>query len=192
LRFDLLRVHTPDACDSEFRNYDPRTMNSPAATFQQIGNLRVSCGHLLPFGVSHVPGGVNFSIFSANATGCTLVLFKPDQEKPVAEIPFPKNYRLGHVWAMLVHDLEFENLEYGFRMEGPSSARDGHYFDSSKILLDPYAREVVGREEWMSQPKASHKPIFRSRVPVGAGLLEPNGLTHVPVSDLIIYEMHLR
>lgn len=167
-------------------------MKSPAATFQQIGNLRVSCGHLLPFGVSHVPGGVNFSIFSANATGCTLVLFKPDQEKPVAEIPFPKNYRLGHVWAMLVQDLEFENLEYGFRMDGPSSARDGHYFDSSKILLDPYAREVVGREEWMAQPKASHKPIFRSRVPVGAGFLEPNGLTHVPVSDLIIYEMHLR
>ena len=54
-------------------------MNSPAASFQKIGKYRVSCGHLLPFGVSHVPGGVNFSIFSANATGCTLVLFQAGQ-----------------------------------------------------------------------------------------------------------------
>jgi glycogen operon protein len=167
-------------------------MKSPVASFQKIGKFNVSCGHLLPFGVSHVPGGVNFSIFSANATGCTLVLFKPDQEAPVAELPFPSNYRLGHVWAMIVHDLEFDNLEYGFRLDGPSSARDGHYFDASKILLDPHAREVVGREEWMGQPRSGHKPIFRSRVPAGAGLLEPNGITRVPPSDLIIYEMHLR
>jgi len=132
----------------------------------------VSCGHLLPFGVSPVPGGVNFSIFSANATGCTLVLFQHGQDKPTEEIPFPKNYRLGHVWAMVVHDLDYENLEYGFRMDGPSSARDGHYFDVSKILLDPHAREIVGREEWMAPPEASHKPTFRSRVPAGVGQLD--------------------
>ena len=159
---------------------------------RMVGSYRVSCGHLVPFGVSHVPGGVNFSIFSANATGCVLVLFKPEEEKPITEIPFPKNYRLGHVWAMLVHDLEYENLEYGFRMDGPWNPREGHYFDSSKILLDPYAREIVGRESWMRKPSPSHKPIFRSRVPGGKGLLEPNGIVRVPDSDLVIYEMHLR
>jgi glycogen operon protein len=155
-----------------------------------IGNFRVSCGHLVPFGVSHVPTGVNFSIFSANATACTLVLFHPEQPTPFAEIPFPKEYRLGHVWAMVVHELEFENLEYGFRMDGPWSPREGHYFDPSIILLDPYAHEIVGREEWMVKP--SHKPVFRSRVPDGKGLLEPNRIQRVPTSDLIIYEVHLR
>jgi isoamylase len=157
-----------------------------------VSGYRVSCGHLVPFGASHVRAGVNFSLFSANATGCTLVLFKHDKPKPVAEIPFPKEYKLGHVWAMVVHDLEFEDLEYGFRMEGPWDPEEGHYFDPSKILLDPYAREIVGREEWMQPVPVSHKPVFRSRVPGGPGLLEPNSIRRVPDSELIIYEMHVR
>ena len=153
---------------------------------------RLSCGHLLPFGVSHVPGGVNFSIFSANATGCTLVLFERGTDKPIAEIPFPLEFRLGHVWAMVVHDLPYEELEYGFRMQGPWSPREGHYFDASKILLDPHAREIVGRETWMRKPDASKKPIYRSRIPGGSELPSPNDFPHVRDSDLIIYEMHLR
>jgi len=158
----------------------------------KAGDYKLSCGHLLPFGVSHVPTGVNFSIFSAHATACTLVLFKSNVDAPVAEIPFPPEYRLGHVWAMVVHDLSLEGLEYGFRLDGPMSPRDGHFFDDSKILLDPYAREIVGREEWMGKPSNSHKPIFRSRVPGTIEVLEPCRIQRVRNNDLIIYEMHLR
>lgn len=158
----------------------------------KAGDYKLSCGHLLPFGVSHVPTGVNFSIFSAHATACTLVLFKSSVDAPVAEIAFPPEYRLGHVWAMVVHDLSLEGLEYGFRFDGPMSPRDGHFFDSSKILLDPYAREIVGREEWMGKPSNSNKPIFRSRVPGTIEVLEPCRIQRVRNNDLIIYEMHLR
>jgi glycogen operon protein len=166
-----------------------KPITAPEKTF---AGHRLSCGHLLPFGVSHVPGGVNFSIFSANATGCTLVLFERGTDKPIAEIPFPLEFRLGHVWAMVVHDLPYEELEYGFRMQGPWSPREGHYFDASKILLDPHAREIVGRETWMRKPDASKKPIYRSRIPGGSELPSPNDFPHVRDSDLIIYEMHLR
>lgn len=157
-----------------------------------IGDHRVSCGHPLPFGVSHVPGGVNFSIFSAHATGCTLVLFRKESETPFAELPFPPSYRLGHVWAMTVHDIDYAGLEYGFRFDGPWTPRDGHYFDVSKVLLDPHAREVVGRETWMAPRTSAHKPVYRSRVPSVPARQDPNGLPRVPDSDLIIYEMHLR
>ena len=167
-------------------------MKSSLVKTPKTGDYKLSCGHLLPFGVSHVPTGVNFSIFSAHATACTLVLFKPNIEAPVAEIPFPPEYRLGHVWAMVVHDLAFEDLEYGFRFDGPMSPRDGHFFDVSKILLDPYAREIVGREEWMGKTSNSHKPIFRSRVPGTIEVLEPCRVQRVQNNDLIIYEMHLR
>jgi len=157
-----------------------------------VAGHRVSCGHLVPFGASHARGGVNFSVFSANATGCTLVLFKPGKPKPVAEIPFPKEYKLGHVWAMVVHELEYDDLEYGFRMDGPWKPEEGHYFDPAKILLDPYAREIVGREEWMRPVESDRKPVFRSRVPGGVDHLEPNEIRRVPDSELIIYEMHVR
>jgi isoamylase len=167
-------------------------MPSPKAAVRTVGGHKVSCGHLFPFGVSHVPAGVNFSIFSAHATGCTLVLFHPDKGKPVAEIPFPADFRLGHVWAMVVHDIDYNDLEYGFCMDGPWSPKDGHYFDASKILLDPHAREIVGREDWMVPPPASRKPVFRSRVPGGKGVMEPNSVRRLADSELIIYEMHLR
>ena len=93
---------------------------------------------------------------------------------------------------MLVHDLEYANLEYGFRIDGPWKPNEGHYFDSSKILLDPYAREITGREVWMSPSSPSHKPLLRSRVPKGVGTLQPNQIKRVPDNELIIYEMHLR
>ena len=157
-----------------------------------VAGYRVSCGHMVPFGASHVRTGVNFSVFSAHGTGCTLVLFKPGQAKPAAEIPFPKDFRLGHVWAMIVHDLEPGDLEYGFRMEGPWNPAEGHYFDSSKILLDPYGRELVGREEWMQAVPSTTKPVFRSRLPASAGQIEPNQAPRVSDSELIIYEMHVR
>ena len=142
--------------------------------------------------MTHVPGGVNFSIFSTSATACTLVLFEHDRDTPLAEIPFPPEYKLGHVWAMVVHDLRYENLEYGFRMDGPWNPKEGHYFDPAKILLDPCAREIVGREEWMGQRQPSHKPVFRSKVPGGPAIIEPNGISRVPDHELIIYEMHVR
>jgi len=167
-------------------------MTASKVSERTVAGYRVSCGHMVPFGASQARTGVNFSVFSANGTGCTLVLFKHDQTKPIAEIPFPKDFRLGHVWAMIVHDLEAGDLEYGFRMEGPWNPAAGHYFDSSKILLDPYARELVGREEWMAPSSSSSKPVYRSRLPVGAGAMEPNQFPHVPDSELIIYEMHVR
>ena len=185
-----------DACRQASTHYDTALMKSNAVSQKTTRNPKInyktSCGHLFPFGASHVRDGVNFSIFSANATGCTLVIFETGAETPIAEIPFPLEFRLGHVWAMLVHELPYEDLEYGFRMDGPWNPRDGHYFNSTKILLDPHAREIVGRESWMLPSKSSNKPIFRSRIPADPNLPMPNLNNRVPESELIIYEMHLR
>ena len=60
-------------------------------------------------------------------------------------IPFPESYRIGSVFAMIVFDLDYENLEYGFYV-------DGDVFDKSKCLLDPYAKLVSGRNVWGVEP----------------------------------------
>ncbi|NCC36424.1 MAG: glycogen debranching enzyme, partial [Chloroflexia bacterium] len=103
-------------------------------------------GKPLPFGATLVPGGVNFSIYSSHATACTLVLFVKSQPQPYAEIPFPEEFRIGNVYAMVVFDLDYENIEYGYRMDGPFDPPVGHRFDQSKILLDPYAKAIGGRD----------------------------------------------
>ncbi|MFM8886328.1 MAG: hypothetical protein ACKOKC_07940, partial [Chthoniobacterales bacterium] len=82
------------------------------------GVFRLRYGHPLPFGANVVPGGINFSVFSSHATGCTLVLFEKGAQRPFAEIPFPREFRMGNVYAMTVFDLDPSNIEYGFRMDG--------------------------------------------------------------------------
>jgi glycogen operon protein len=90
------------------------------------GEFKLRYGHPMPFGASHVPHGVNFSIFSVHATACTLVLFEKGSAEPMAEIPFPPECRLGQVWAMTVYDLDYEKIEYGFRFDGPFDPKEGH------------------------------------------------------------------
>jgi len=164
-----------------------------ASTAQRtVCGYKVSPGYLIPFGVSHVPTGVNFSIFSTTATACVLVLFEEGRDEPLVEIPFSSDFKRGHVWSMTVHDLAYENLQYGFRMDGPWNPRAGHYFDPSKILLDPCAREIVGREQWMSVHPPSRKPVYRSKVPSSPAFIEQGNSRRVPDHELIIYEMHVR
>ncbi|WLT40068.1 hypothetical protein NON20_12760 [Synechocystis sp. B12] len=91
-------------------------------------------------------------MYSSHSTACTLVLFEKRAPQPFVEIPFPESFRIGNVYCMVVFDLDFENLEYGYRMEGPNNFQQGHWFDPSKVLLDPYAKVVSGRDVWGNQP----------------------------------------
>lgn len=158
----------------------------------EFGGFRLRYGHALPYGASHVPGGVNFSIFSAHATACTLVLFRKGEPKPFAEIPFPLECKIGDVWTMIVYDLDYEELEYGFRMEGPDDPKAGQRFDASTILLDPFAREIGGRDVWLSRPPAEEIYPHRARMPFEDFDWGHDRPIQLPVENLVIYEMHVR
>lgn len=155
------------------------------------GEYRLSYGHPLPFGVSHVPNGLNFSIFSAHATACTLVLFEKGSPTPVEEIPFPSACRLGQVWAMIVHDLDPTTIEYAFRFEGPFDPDEGHFFDRQHIVIDPHARSLSGRDQWM-QPPPDRSPLYRGAIPSNGFHWHHSRPLRRPESELIIYEMHVR
>ncbi len=88
-------------------------------------SFKVRAGDVFPFGATLVPGGVNFSVFSSHATSCTLVLFEKGERTPMVEIPFYPEFRIGNVFTMIVFDLDVENLEYGFRMDGPWDPEKG-------------------------------------------------------------------
>ena len=95
-------------------------------------------GYPLPFGATIVPDGVNFSIFSTYATDCTLVLFHKHEPKPFAEIPFLREFKIGNVFTMMVFDLDYEDVEYGYRMDGPFEPAAGHWFNKEKIRVSPF------------------------------------------------------
>ena len=89
------------------------------------GRFLLRAGKPYPLGATFVPGGVNFAVFSKYARACTLVLFERDSANPLVEIPFPDEFRIGHVFAMTVFDLDYENIEYGYRFDGPYRPHEG-------------------------------------------------------------------
>ena len=71
-----------------------------------IKHLQYRVGRVFPFGATLTDGGVNFSIFSKEATGCTLLLYHRGMKKPFVEIPFPESFRIGDVYTMMVFGLD--------------------------------------------------------------------------------------
>ncbi|NEP03605.1 MAG: glycogen debranching enzyme, partial [Okeania sp. SIO4D6] len=156
------------------------------------GDFKLRSGKPFPFGATLVPGGVNFSIFSSNATSCTLVLFQKGALQPMAEIPFPEKFKIGNVYCMIVFDLNIENIEYGYRMDGPNNFQEGQWFDKSKILMDPYAKIIGGRDVWGVFPNWDDNYQHRARIAYDDFDWENDRPLEIPPEDQIIYEMHVR
>ena len=169
---------------------DNKTKSRPT---HHHGVFRLRYGHPLPFGATVVPGGgVNFSVFSSHASGCTLVLFERGAQRPFAEVPFPPEFRMGDVYAMTVFDLEPHNIEYGFRMDGPFNPKAGHRFDRRQVLLDPFARAVGGREIFGGAVRTHDIFPHRGRIPENDFDWEHDRPLDLPVEQLVIYELHVR
>jgi isoamylase len=161
----------------------------PTHTYE---NFKLRRGKPFPFGTTLVPGGVNFSIFSSHATSCTLVLFEKHNTTPFVEIPFPDEFRIGNTYSMVVFGLDYENIEYGYRMEGSNNFKEGHWFDKSKILLDPYAKSIGGRDIWGKIPDWNDIYQHRARIPFDDFDWENDRPLEISPEDRIIYEMHVR
>lgn len=154
--------------------------------------FKLRYGRPFPFGATLVPAGVNFSIFSSHATSCTLVLFKKHAPQPFAEIPFLNEFRIGNVFTMIVFDLDYENIEYGYRMDGPFNPQEGFWFDASKIVMDPYAKIIGGRDVWGVTPDWNDIYHHRARISIDDFDWESDRPLEIPDEDLVVYEMHVR
>ncbi len=158
----------------------------------KYGEFGLRHGNPLPFGASLVPGGVSFSVFSSYATSCELVLFRKHEPDPYAVIPFPDEFRIGNVFSMIVFDLEVEEIEYGFHMQGPFNPEEGHRFDGSKTLMDPYAKVIGGRDVWGREPDWDNVYQHRARIVLDDFDWGNDRPLEIPTEDLVIYEMHVR
>ncbi|MBA0819758.1 hypothetical protein Gohar_003763 [Gossypium harknessii] len=116
-----------------------------------LKRFQVSEGHPAPFGATIQDGGVNFAIYSANATSATLCLIALSdlqQNRVTEQIPLdPLANKTGDVWHVFLKG-NFKDMLYGYIFDGEFSPKIGHYYDSSRILLDPYAKAVVSRGEF--------------------------------------------
>jgi len=112
-------------------------------------NLVAEMGKALPLGASITHGGVNFALFSRNATAVTLVVFESaDKDSPRIEIPLDKNiHKTGNVWHCFIRGLQAGTC-YLYRVDGPYFPEKGLRFNPHKTLLDPYAKALTSTNEW--------------------------------------------
>lgn len=103
-------------------------------------------GKPYPLGATYDGKGVNFAVFSENARGVQLCLFKTNQdEKEYACVQIKE--QTDHVWHVYIPGLKPGQL-YGFRVDGPYEPENGLRFNPYKLLIDPYAKAINGRIEW--------------------------------------------
>lgn len=154
-------------------------------------------GNSSPVGATLYEDGVNFSIFSKHATALDLLLF----DDPHAPIPSqvirldPEHNRTYHYWHIFVPGIGTGQI-YAFRAYGPYAPERGHRFDPSKVLLDPYARAVVGWDTY--DREAARQPCDNCAQALRAVVVdhehydwEGDSPLRTPYSNTIIYEMHV-
>lgn len=156
----------------------------------EVAGFQVRPGFYDMNGATALPGAVNFTVHSQKATSCELLLFHRMEEEPYAIIPFPERYRIGKVYSMIVFGLNIEEFEYAFRLDGPWDPKQGLLFDKTHPLLDPYAKAVTGQSVWGVQPQKDGP--YRARVVKNNFDWGNFGQPLLPMSDLIIYELHVR
>ncbi len=112
--------------------------------FDSDHKTRVREGLPVPLGATWDGLGVNFALFSANATKVELCLFN-DQGEEYDRIELPEY--TDEVWHGYLPDAR-PGLLYGYRVHGPYAPHDGHRFNPAKLLLDPYAKQIIGDLKW--------------------------------------------
>ncbi|KDO61987.1 hypothetical protein CISIN_1g003653mg [Citrus sinensis] len=164
----------------------------------QSQRFQVSKGYPTPFGATLRDGGVNFSIFSSNAVSATLCLITLSdlQENKVTEEIALDSFanKTGDVWHVFLKG-DFKDMLYGYKFDGKFSPQEGHYFDPTKIVLDPYAKAVISRAQFgVLGPDENCWPQMACLVPTPEDEFDWEGDLPLkyPQRDLIIYEVHVR
>src|SRR5262249_35857305 len=157
-----------------------------------------------PLGATPRGGGVNFAVFSAHATAIEVCIFDAAGKQEITR------HRLhastDHVWYGFMAGAG-AGLVYGLRVHGPFAPEQGHRFNPYKLLLDPYAREIVGHFAWRDEhhaytighPDEDRAFDTRDNSPwmVKARVCDPLGPLATPkpcrpLVDTVMYELHVK
>ncbi len=105
--------------------------------------MEVWPGNAYPLGATFDGTGTNFSLFSEHAERIELCLLSEELTEVRVEVQEVD----GHVWHCYLPEVQPGQL-YGYRVHGPYAPEQGHRFDPSKLLLDPYAKSIQGQIDW--------------------------------------------
>ncbi|MEW6982827.1 glycogen debranching protein GlgX [Colwelliaceae bacterium 6471] len=164
---------------------------------------RMEPGRVYPIGASIDDSGVNFSLFSAHAEKVELCVFDESGRQELMRFALP-NYE-HNIWCGYLKGAK-AGLVYGYRVYGPYRPEFGHRFNHHKLLLDPYAKALVGSFSWsdrhfaykLGDPRQDQSFDERDNADVmfKAVVTEPSLLKHprkpIAWQNTVIYESHVK
>ncbi|HXB73670.1 MAG TPA: glycogen debranching protein GlgX [Candidatus Acidoferrales bacterium] len=149
------------------------------------------------FSTNAAPAGVNFSLFTENATGVELLLFEtqasPQPMQTIRLDPFVN--KTFHFWHVFVCGLQ-AGAHYAYRVSGPFNPDAGHRFNRNTVLIDPYARGNTDTlwDRAAACDAADNVATAMRSVAIDASDYDWEGdqPLHRAMADTIVYEMHAR
>ncbi|MEO6423104.1 MAG: glycogen debranching protein GlgX [Candidatus Nitrotoga sp.] len=162
-------------------------------------------GSPFPHGATWDGEGVNFALFSENAQRVELCMFDPSGQNEIQRIELREQTDL--IWHCYLPEAR-PGLLYGYRVHGPYDPANGHRFNHNKLLIEPYAKDIVGPLRWSdahfgyeighdsedlsfdSRDNAADMP--KCRVIDPAFVWGEDKSPHIPWPDMVVYELHVR
>ncbi len=171
---------------------------------QTMTDLTTWPGIPYPLGSIYDGEGVNFALFSENATAVELCLYD-ETGKEAHRIPVTE--RTHNQWHVYIPGLK-PGQQYGYRVQGPYKPEHGHRFNPNKLCIDPYAKALSGIEKWddslfgykVGDPEKdrsfseSDSAPFVPKSVVIDDRFDWHGDTQlkIPLNKTVIYEVHVK
>lgn len=141
--------------------------------------MKVVQGAPLPLGVSRQKEALNFAVEVKEGKQCTLLLYKCGENVPMEKIPMKEEAGTGTVRCVMLSDLSAQVCEYNYEIDG-------------KIVTDPYAKGIAGRERWNDQVDFTPHQV-RGKIPQKEEYpWEDDCPLRIPEEDVIAYSLHVR
>ncbi|HTE44804.1 MAG TPA: glycogen debranching protein GlgX, partial [Gemmatimonadaceae bacterium] len=166
---------------------------------------RLDPGQPYPLGATWDGLGVNFAVFSSNASAIELCLFDSTTRHQTARFHLPEC--TDEIWHGYLPGAS-PGLIYGFRAHGPYEPAAGHRFNPNKLLLDPYAKALAGKLRWSDslfgyRTHSQNADLSFDRRDSASAMIKAVVVTDdfawrdderpsIPWADTIIYEAHVK
>ena len=164
-------------------------------------------GKPYPLGATWDGQGVNFALYSDNATGVELCLYDNADEEKDPEVRVKVTERTHQIWHCYLPDVKPGQL-YGYRVHGSFEPENGHRFNANKVLIDPYAKAISGTIKWhdslfgyelgnssedLSFSATDSSPYIPKAVVVDSSFdWEGDQPPRTPYHQSVIYETHVK
>lgn len=140
-------------------------------------------GNYSSFGASSFAGGVCFTFEGEKDSDCAIRLYekrkKVDQPGAYHDIPVPKEYCIGAVRSVRIDGLNAALYDYNYVIDG-------------NVVVDPYARRIVGREKWGDYSRRETHYEVRSGFDFSEFDWKNDHCPEVPGTDMVMYKLHVR